>query len=282
MLNKDISFWLKKIFGTVSLCLCGSILFSFTPLFAEENWSFLPASPLFEPLIADPREPDTSIIAYTNQSRYEGSVGTAFEILRYDAPDQSHWGWGIMGAGYILLDEEGATFPMQASDWHAGMYLTESSGVFSHRFLFEHQSSHLGDALEGAEEPIIYNGENFSFTTAFKPTADLRFYAGLGTWDDLFPTDDPFFASLGAEIYSAPLDFIGTEVKGYATAFLKYKGQAGGVFDKTVQLGVQWKFRKEETRAIRLALVYYNGNSEYGQFYLQKDEHLGIGVYFDP
>lgn len=249
---------------------------------AQENWSFLPTSPLFEPLIADPREPNTAIIAYTNQSRYEGSVGTAFELVRYDALDQSHWGWGIFGAGYILLNEDGATFPMQASDWHAGMYLSESSGAFSHRFEFEHQSSHLGDALEGSQEPIIYNGENFNFTTSFKLSEDLRVYGGMGVWDDLFPEDNAFFASLGTEVYSAPLDFLGTRLQGYGTCHLKWKAQAGGVFNKTLQLGFQWKFRKEESRAIRLALVYFNGNSEYGQFYLQKDEHLGIGVYFDP
>ena len=248
----------------------------------QGNWTFLPAHLLFQPLIGDPREPNTSIIAYLNQSRYEGSVGTAFDLLRYDAPDQSHWGWGVQGTGYILLDEQGATFPMQVNDWHAAMFLCESSGAFSHRFEFEHQSSHLGDALEGSQEPIIYNGENFNWTTSFKPAEDLRFYSGVGVWDNLFPPDNAFFASLGTEAYSAPLDLIGTQLRGYLTFHLKYKAQAGGVLNKTLQLGFQWKFKKEESRAIRLALVYYNGNSEYGQFYLQKDEHLGIGVYFDP
>ncbi len=249
---------------------------------AEEKWSFLPALPLFEPLFADPREPNTAIIAYTNQARYEGSMGTAFELLRYEAADQSRWGWGIFGLGSILLGEDGATFPMQASDWHAGMYLCEASGAFSQRFEFEHQSSHMGDALEGSLEPIISNGENLNFTTSFKPSEDLRLYAGMGVWANLFPPDNAFFASLGTELYSAPLNFLGTRLRGYGTGYLKWKAEAGGVLNQTYQLGFQWKFSPEETRAIRFALVYFNGNSEYGQFYLQKDEHLGIGVYFDP
>ena len=140
----------------------------------------------------------------------------------------------------------------------------------------------MGDALEGSQEPIIYNGENFNFTTSFKPSEDLRIYLGMGLWDNLFPEDNAIFASLGTEVYSAPLDFLGTRLRGYATCHLKFKGQAGGVLNKTMQLGLQWKFRAEETRAIRLAMVYFNGYSEYGQFYLQKDDHLGIGVYFDP
>jgi hypothetical protein len=247
-----------------------------------EKWTFLPSSPLFQPLIGDPREPDTSVIAYLNETRFEGSVGDFFELLRYEAPDKTKWGWGIFGSGYILLGVSGVTFPMLDTDWYAGMYLSESSGDFSYRLEYEHQSSHLGDSFEGNREPIIYNGENLNFTGSFKPSENFRFYAGAGAWDNLYPPDNALFASLGTEIYSPSMAFIGTSLRGYATIHLKWKAQAGGVLDKTAQLGLQWKFKKEESRAVRLALVYYNGNSEFGQFYLQHDEHLGIGVYFDP
>ena len=129
---------------------------------------------------------------------------------------------------------------------------------------------------------MIYNGENFNFTTSFQPSEDLRLYAGIGAWENLYPYDNAFFASLGTEIYSLPMDFIGTFLRGYGTFHLKWKAQAEGVLNKTAQLGIQWKFKKEESRALRLALVYYNGLSEFGQFYRTPDEHWAIGIYFDP
>jgi hypothetical protein len=245
-------------------------LLCFFPLAAwagEEQWGFLPVTPLFPPLIGDPREPQTSVMAYTSQAEFEGAIGTTLELLRYSALDKTQWSWGVLGSAFILLGEEGVAFPLKANDWYAGMYLSESSGDFSHRLEFVHQSAHLGDSFEGIQEPMIYNGENFNFTTSFRPSENLRLYAGLGAWENLYPNDNAFFASLGTEIYSPPVDFIGTSLRGYGTFHLKWKAQAAGTLNKTAQLGIQWKFRKEESRAIRLALVYYNGLSEFGQFY---------------
>src|SRR6185369_16185802 len=120
------------------------------------------------------------------------------------------------------------------------------------------------------------------FTASFQPSDDLRFYAGLGTWLNLEPPDKTFFAIVGTEVYSPAMDLGGTLLRGYGTFHFKWKDQAGGSSNKTAQFGLQWKFKKEETRALRLALVYYNGNYEFGQFYQGHDEHLGVGVYFDP
>ena len=248
----------------------------------EKNWIFLPASPLFQPLIGDPRERFTSIIAYANENRYEGSVGATAEFFRYLPPDQTKWAFGIFGSGIILLDEAGDVFPMRAADWYAGLYFSGSIGPFANRLEFEHQSAHLGDSLQGIQTPIIYNGENFNFTGSFEPWEDVRIAAQIGRWVSGLPEEKYFFEALEGEIYSPALDLAGTFVRGYATVHLKWKDEAGGVLDKSVQVGVQWKFKKTETRDLRFAFVYYIGNSQFGQFYLNRDEHAGIGVYFDP
>jgi len=80
------------------------------------EWIFLPGRALFQPLLADLREPQTGVLAYTSQTRFEGSVGTALELLRHTPGDGSRWGFGFLGSGFILLDESGAVFPMRAGD----------------------------------------------------------------------------------------------------------------------------------------------------------------------
>ena len=275
---------LQKILKTVSLCLCGEMVFLLLPfrVLAQEQWTFLPPSALFSPLIANPQEPLVSILANLDKPLYEGNLGAVVPFLRLDEADGTKWEWGIFGSGSILLTEEGAVFPMKAGDWTAGMSLSEASGAFSNRLEFLHQSSHLGDSLQGIQTPLFFSRENFNLTSSFEPWDFLRLYAGVGVWENMAPEGKPFFASLGAEIYSPPADFLGTFFRGYAACYLKWEDEAGGVLDRSFQFGVQWKFKKEESRALRIALVYYDGNNRFGQFYLQPDEHGGIGVYFDP
>ncbi len=265
----------------VPLWLIGFVFFFPFRVLAEE-WVFLPPAPLFRPLIGDPREPQTSVISHTSQVRFEGALGATVELARFSPPDGTQWSVGMFGTGFILLDQEGVAFPMRNNDWLAGMYLTGSSGSFSHRLEFLHQSSHLGDSLEGLQEPIIYNGENFNYTFSYQPSESLRFYAGLGVWENIYPYDNAFFASLGAEVFSTASEFIGTTVRGYGTFHLKWKAQGAGTLNKTAQLGIQWKFNPEESRALRLAVIFYDGNYEYGQFYQGHDNHWAVGVYFDP
>jgi hypothetical protein len=272
-----------RLGGEIGVVLIFVFSFPVLAQTSQDSWSFLPAEPLFAPIIADPREPHTSITAYGNKNDFEGAVGTMVELVRYKPMDDTEWGWGLFGAGYILLSENGATFPMQAGDWYAGTYVSEKSGPFSFRLEFEHQSAHLGDAFDGTTiTPIFYSRENFNLTSSYDAAPWLRFYANLGFWENIAPPDKLFFASLGTEIYSPTFSFLGAALRGYGTYNLKHKEEAGGVNNQTIQMGLQLKAHEGDRASVRLALVYYNGNAEFGQFYLQHDEHWGTAVYFDP
>jgi hypothetical protein len=169
------------------------------------------------------------------------------------------------------------------SDWYMGMYFSESSGAFSHRLEYMHVSSHLGDELFNTVQRFIYTRESFRFTTSFKPWENLRLYAGIGYWGHIDPSEKPFFLHCGAEVYTVPGPFLlGTIAQGYFTYDLKIKDEASGVVNHAFQLGLKWKWQKETHQAVRLAVLYENGNSEYGQFYHQQDNHWGLGIYFDP
>jgi hypothetical protein len=179
------------------------------------------------------------------------------------------------------LDEDGATFPMQAADWHVGTYVSEVTGRLSHRLAFEHRSAHLGDSLQGLRTPIFYSRESFQYTVAYRPVDWCRAYAKWGVWYNMYPAGAALFASAGMEFVTAPSNFLGTSIKGYASGDLQGV-QETSAFNKTFQLGIQWKFKEEESRDMRLALLYYDGLSQYGQFRQDVDEHWGLGLFFDP
>jgi len=270
-------------------------------LFAgEEQLLFLPPEPVFEALIADPREPHDSLQINDGPNAYEGSIGSIIEILQWRPEDQTRWGFGILAGAYIGLGNADFTsypkrvemvnglfvynaFPERVSDWQLGLSISESSGPLSHRIEFVHFSSHLGDELFGYVPRFIYTRESFRFTSSFKPSVNLRFYAGVGYWGHVDPVEKPFFIHAGTEIFSDGVDFLfKTTGCGYLGYDLKIKDEAGGILNQTVQFGFRWKWKKESTQAIRLAVLYHQGNSEYGQFYQQRDDHWGFGIYFDP
>src|SRR6185503_11966843 len=59
------------------------VMSSATRSVVAETLDFLPAEPIFSPLIGDMRETHDSIIAQTTQSRYEGALGHTIELLQW-------------------------------------------------------------------------------------------------------------------------------------------------------------------------------------------------------
>jgi hypothetical protein len=276
------------VFGGV-LFLDGMLLGT-SGAFAQENGLlFLPPDNVFRNLIGDPREPQNSLIAQVDKSRFEGSIGKFIELLQWNPGDNSRWGWGIEGDSFIELDSlGGGVFPERVSDWYLGTYFSEQTGALSHRLEYLHVSSHLGDELFLEDNRIIYTRESFRYTLSYYPTLpfsdQLRIYGGLGYYPHIAPTDNPYFAHMGVELYMSPfLPFLfATVAREYFTYDLKVKGEAGGVANQQFELGFQWKGKTESSLAVRMALMYFNGNSEYGQFYLTPDNHWSLGIFFDP
>ncbi len=246
------------------------------------QWVLLPSQLVFRPLIADPREIHDSVSANGAWDTYEGDIGDIIELLQWRPLDGSRWAWGIEGASDIQLDGLGnGVFPERVSDWYLGTYFSESLGAFSHRLEYLHVSSHLGDSLF-PDPRIIFTRESFRWTTSFDPSRQFRVYAGAGYYPHMAPDDQRFYAHWGAELYSEDWPLRGTVVRGYLGYDGKYLREAGGVLDQNFELGVQWKWTQDSTRAIRVAVSYYAGNSDFGQFYRQSDNHWAWGVYFDP
>ena len=246
-----------------------------------EEWVFLPPSALFQTLIGDPREPYTGITAYLNQTRYEGAVGETFDFLRYSPPTRPNGDGVFSGKGTSCWMRMAPLSPCGRATGTPECISRRHPALFPPPGIRAPKRP-LGDSLQEVQAPIFFSRENFNLTSSFQPFNELRLYARIGDWENIYPRgNDPFFCSAGTEIYSLPTDFAGTYLRAYFTADFQWKGETQSL-NKNFELGVQWKFKKEESRDVRLALLYYNGLSDFGQFYQNPDEHWGIGLYFDP
>jgi hypothetical protein len=286
-------------FSKLSLLLL--LILSAQPLWAgRADWSFLPSSTIFKPLIGDPREPQMGLVGYLDQLKYEGQLGSTLEMVRYSPQDDTQYAWGLFASAYILLGEDGATFPMLDGDFYIGTYFSGSFGPVSLRFAALHESTHLGDSfqttvngsLQSTQSPLYYSGggpgtptytrENASFTFSLQPSESFRVYAGAGIWDLPLVADvsSPAFAGFGTEIYSPYWTIDRSAMRVYVTGALQWKGDQNN-WDQEVQMGLQWKSSKTSDRAVRVAILYYNGDSQFGQFYNVPDSHWALATFFD-
>ena len=256
---------------------------------------FLPKEPLFDRLIGDPREDQSSLTAQLETQRLDGSIAATLEFLQWVPGDATRWGWGVEGDSFVEVEYEKYNpdsvamsghfllFPVKVSDWYLGTYLSESSGLFSSRLEYLHVNSNLGDGLFKIQASSDYFKESFRYTASFQISDEFRLYAGAG-YDVLgAPAEPPFFLHCGMELFSDSFPFVfGTLGRGYFTYDFKAMQQTGGILNQNFAVGFQWRWEKDSHQSIRLGLVYYNGNNEYGQFDQQNDNHWSLGLFFDP
>jgi hypothetical protein len=269
----------------------------FAQVASADRWDFLPVEPLFNPLIGDIREPQYAIVAQPDSNHYDASIGQALDLIQWQSDETTKWAWGLEGDCFLELDSlGGAIFPLRVSDWYLGTYFTEKSGNWSNRLEFEHVSSHLGDELfygtvssAGVTtypvQPIIYSRESLRLTSSYYFSDQFRIYGGPCFWTHLSPDpDDPrLFFHAGFEFYSDYFRLVSVaHIRGYLTYDVKVLGEAGGVIDQTLQLGIQWRWKRDSHQSIRTAFLFYTGNNPYGQFYNQPDTYWGAAIFFDP
>lgn len=253
----------------------------------ESAWTFLPGQPLFAPLIADPREPKIGFIPYLTEQGYEGSLGGTLEIIRWKSAPDLRWAFGL-SAGLWTLTEYPDLTGLLATDWYSAAFIDCRTGPWSFRAEFQDQKSNLGDALEGIRAFTYYALDFYTLTASLDVSPDLRIYAGGGYklfWEfntDFDPTESQTFAILGFQAYSQPFTLASSPCRLYGAYHFKYQRIVGETFDHSAQLGLEFPGQADNRVGVRLALVYYAGRSEFGQFYTQYDQHLGLGLFIDP
>ena len=290
MKRKSMTKTLKTII--VTLFFIGFIK---TSAAQEEKWIFLPPTNLFKPLLADLREPAIGLTASNNLTRYDLSLGGSLDLIQWKPSGGNLWAMGILGACYLnIIRYDWASYRLEDGDSWYGFYASQSSGNFTNRLEFRHGSSHLGDTLFG-NQTLSFYGQTFvdqtaipyerdliQFTDAYQPCDSFRIYGGLGYWLDAVPSIQPFFVHLGTELFSPCFNLGVSFLCGYFAYDLKIGDQSGGIADQNFQLGVRYKLSAKNQSFLRLALTYYNGVNEFGQFYQQNDTHWGLGLFLDP
>ena len=250
---------------------------------------FLPTTPLFQPLLADPRWPhfSASFQRYIDDEQLRNvastNFGESFGIYRLRGPWESTMELGIQAGVFAIFDIDSQSFDLINADYLVGIPFTIKKGNFANLTRIFHQSSHLGDEflLRGqTDERINLSYEGVTSLLSYHLPAGFRFYAGGDYIFHREPTGlDPWSTQAGLE-FRSPRLWLNGSLRPVAGIDVQNRQESNWNTDVSARAGIQFENPDFLSRKLQLLFEYYNGKSPNGQFYENNIEFFGLGLHF--
>lgn len=244
----------------------------------------LPRRELFAPLIADVREPRSSL-RYENYKTSKGSedigaisAGDRLPIYNWELKDGQTVQLGLEGGVFALFSFSKQSKDLINADYILGLPITYRKDAFSARFRLYHQSSHLGDEflIANPDVPRVnLSYEDTQLLLAYE-IGEFRLIAGGGRIVHSEPDLEPWHTEAGVEYrhrhFIKDLDLVGGALIGWSE-------EQNWTGNQSYQLGLA--IHKFGDRELRLMTEYYTGFSPNGQFFEERIHYYGIGLAID-
>jgi len=250
---------------------------------------FLPTTPLFQSLLADPRWPhfSASLQRYIDDEQLRNvastNFGESFGIYRSRGPWESTMELGIQAGVFAIFDIDSESFDLINADYFVGIPFTIKKGNFSNLTRIFHQSSHLGDEflLRGrTDERINLSYEGVSNLFSYHLPAGFRLYAGGGYIFHREPSGlDPWSTQAGLG-FRSPRLWLKRSLRPVAGIDVQNRQESDWATDVSARAGIQFENPDFLSRKLQLLFEYYNGKSPNGQFYENNIEFFGLGLHF--
>ena len=276
----------RLVVAAVMVAHGGGRVFAQAPLPAGEG---RPGGPVFEPLRADPKEPEFfATYLWTRSPRLASRLGTVgfgetMSLLR-----TADWQLAIAAGVFSQFDMARVTADLMNTDYLVGIPLTYRHGALSTRFRLYHQSSHMGDEymVHNHAERVDLSFEGVEALVA-RELSHWRVYGGGEYIFARSPADLLPGVLHGGVEYRPPgsLVRLGRFATGRVVAALDGKAvqdrnwQVGWSFvtglelgDPMATAGAGWRWT--------LLLKAYTGPAPYGEFYRDRVSSVGLGVGF--
>jgi len=254
---------------------------------------------LFQPLMADPREP-YNYAAYRYGDRVIGkqvasvAIGNDFPVFRWRDVFRWHGDLqlGIQGGIWAVFNyshvphKNHETCELVNTDYFFGIPLTYAYDRWSFRAKVYHISSHLGDEFIVNNPQYLYKRKNPSyeaveFLSSYQLSGNLRTYFGPGIIvhsDQSFPMRT-FYAKYGME-----LKLLGKKLyyhQLYGTPFMAIHLENWQIRDWNLDLFVKLGYELSKLQGVgckmRLYIDYHHGYSYEGQFFLERTQYGEVG-----
>ncbi|MFW6334359.1 MAG: DUF1207 domain-containing protein [Desulfosalsimonas sp.] len=284
----------KKLFpGLTLICLAVLTVLAAAPGSGAKETAeteFFPRGNVFNPLVADPKEPRffAGIHRFENDIRedFTGAAvgyGETFGLIRGKPARNRAWQLSLRGGIFSHFDMDTSSNNLLNSDYTIGLLWSYRYRDFSLRTRAYHQSSHLGDEYARENPEMLETATGFDYEAvdllaAWTPDK-FRFYGGLHWLVKREPADiDRWGYQYGAEyqgteqIVPYGVFVAGADIKGYQ--------QLDWTPAYSIKAGINFKNPGRTDHYIQVMAEYYNGFIPYGQYYDYDMKSLGAGIYF--
>jgi hypothetical protein len=253
-----------------------------------------PGSVLFQPPIANPDEPrffakPTNVRNNQEKNIFgldaihnvaDTGIGGVIPFLRYSNSGKERDAWQL-DVFAVVFNRWSDYRDSIAVDYRVGIPLTRAIGPWEFKIAYEHTSTHLGDEFEALtgrqphshlrDEVVL--GVAYRFLNAFRVYGIAAYAANLHTEGP----SEPFRFDVGLE-WSSPC---ATPWYGrpYAAADIEIRGDLNYATNLASQLGWEWRGHAYGP-SFRVGVEYFSGRSPYGQFAQDREQWLGMGIFF--
>jgi len=250
----------------------------------DNGVELLPRDELFEPLIADPREPHFSAIYqwYLDDPELThvgaANFGETFALL--GGPIWGgRWEIGLLGGVFSIFDLDAPSYDLVNSDFWVGPTLSLRKSWFSTQMRLYHQSSHLGDEylLRTSTERENLSYEGVDLLMSVDPFSWARLYAGGGAIVHSDPHLDPLIAQGGGELESPWALF--DAIRPIAAFDYKARQEQDWRDEFSGSAGVQLENPRVSKLRVQILANWFKGNSPNGQFFERRIETIGAGIH---
>jgi len=253
-----------------------------------DAFQLLPRVELFDPLLADPRQPHFSAVyvwyLHDPELTRAGSAtfGETFALFGGDL-GFAKWELGWLGGVFSIFDLDSYSYDLLNTDFRAGPTLSARKNGVSAQLRLYHQSSHLGDEFllrssQNRANRVNLSYEGIDLLVSYDPRPWLRLYAGAGELLHTEPQLDRLSAHGGVELRS-PMAFFGGAVRPIAAFDYQSREENHWREELAGSAGIQLENPELSKLKIQILVDYFKGNSPNGQFFVRRIETLGIGIH---
>lgn len=247
----------------------------------------LPQGHLFEPIIADPKQPHFfAAWLWVTSPRLTGQVssiglGEDVGLIRSGG---RHWQVSVAAGVWSQFNMGTASNDLINTDFLIGLPFTWRRGALSARVQVYHQSSHLGDEFLLNTQPTRVNLSFEAIEVLFsREIGSVRAYAG---GEQIFRREPgrlrPGLLHGGVEYRPAGLvvRMGGLGARRLLTALdVKSTQERKWRVGWSARLGIEFEPAGQAARRLSLQVQGYAGPAPYGQFYVENVKSVGVGLH---
>lgn len=248
---------------------------------------FFPRNHLFQPLLADPKEPRFFLgYRFSDQAEGKRNIGVAgfgetFPLYRHSRDCGSDgWQLDIAGGGSVRFDMEDSSKSMIDADYLIGLPLSWRRGNWSLRSRIYHESSHLGESrvAQAAPESRLKRSYNSIDFISSYTDGGWRIYTGAEYVFHHHPDVEPWGVHFGTEYHGSRSMF--GDSRWISGVDVKTWQEFDFDTDISIKTGLSFGGRNSRQHHLQLMLEWYDGHANAGVFFEEKIRYFAAGIYF--